>query len=60
MAESVVLQQKSVPAPTSRRVFDSQMVWVDCEMTGLEVEKHRLVEIACIITDAELKVCRKN
>ncbi|MDO8732146.1 MAG: oligoribonuclease [Actinomycetota bacterium] len=31
-----------------------QLVWVDCEMTGLLPETDEIVEIACIVTDAEL------
>uniref|UniRef100_A0A914H008 C2H2-type domain-containing protein n=1 Tax=Globodera rostochiensis TaxID=31243 RepID=A0A914H008_GLORO len=34
-----------------------RLVWVDCEMTGLPAEDgHRLVEIACIVTEADLTV----
>ena len=31
-----------------------RLVWIDLEMTGLEVERDVIVEIACIVTDAEL------
>lgn len=31
-----------------------RIVWIDCEMTGLDFQNDLLVEIACIITDAEL------
>ncbi|MFV0252062.1 MAG: oligoribonuclease [Beutenbergiaceae bacterium] len=30
------------------------IVWVDCEMTGLDLTKDALVEIAVIVTDSEL------
>ena len=30
------------------------IVWIDCEMTGLDVEKDELCEIAVIVTDQEL------
>ncbi|MFM7224262.1 MAG: oligoribonuclease [Actinomycetota bacterium] len=30
------------------------LVWIDLEMTGLDVERHVIVEIACIVTDAAL------
>lgn len=29
------------------------LVWIDCEMTGLDLEKDCLVEVAVIITDAQ-------
>jgi len=32
-----------------------RIVWIDCEMTGLDFKKDQLVEIACIITDANLE-----
>lgn len=32
------------------------LVWIDCEMTGLDVEKDCLVEIAVLITDSELNI----
>ena len=35
-------------------VADNRLVWIDLEMTGLEVERHVIVEIACIVTDSEL------
>ena len=34
---------------------DSRLVWIDLEMTGLVVDRHVIVEIACIVTDADLK-----
>lgn len=30
------------------------LVWIDCEMTGLDVERDELVEIAIVITDYDL------
>jgi oligoribonuclease len=32
-----------------------RLVWIDCEMTGLDLEVDELVEIAVIITDYDLK-----
>jgi oligoribonuclease len=31
-----------------------RLVWIDCEMTGLDLSQDALVEIACIVTDGEL------
>ena len=36
------------------------LVWMDCEMTGLEVEKEVLIEIATLITDSELNVLEEG
>ena len=33
---------------------NDRLVWVDCEMTGLDPDQHVLVEIAVIVTDADL------
>lgn len=30
------------------------LVWIDCEMTGLDLTRDALVEVACIVTDGEL------
>jgi len=32
------------------------LVWIDCEMTGLDTVKDALIEVACLVTDAELNV----
>jgi oligoribonuclease len=32
------------------------LVWVDCEMTGLDVGKDALIEVAALVTDADLNV----
>jgi oligoribonuclease len=31
-----------------------RLVWIDCEMTGLELSHDLLIEVACIVTDSEL------
>ncbi|KAM6969855.1 small fragment nuclease [Aplochiton taeniatus] len=36
--------------------MSQRMVWVDLEMTGLDIEKDQIIEMACIITDSELNV----
>jgi len=32
------------------------LIWIDCEMTGLDLERDVLVEIAVLVTDSELNV----
>jgi oligoribonuclease len=39
-----------VPPPA-----DGRLVWLDLEMTGLDVTRHVIVEIAVLVTDAELE-----
>jgi oligoribonuclease len=35
---------------------DDRLVWIDLEMTGLDLQRHRIVEIAVLVTDAQLAV----
>jgi oligoribonuclease len=32
------------------------LVWIDCEMTGLDLGKDKLIEVAALVTDPELRV----
>ena len=33
-----------------------RLVWIDCEMTGLELERDALIEVAALVTDSELNI----
>jgi oligoribonuclease len=33
-----------------------RLVWIDCEMTGLDLARDALIEIACLVTDGDLVV----
>lgn len=33
-----------------------RIVWMDLEMTGLDIENDHIMEIACLVTDAQLNV----
>ncbi|MDO5669054.1 MAG: oligoribonuclease [Corynebacterium sp.] len=35
---------------------NDRLVWVDLEMTGLDLERHVIVEVAALITDADLQI----
>ncbi|XP_073416816.1 oligoribonuclease, mitochondrial isoform X2 [Dendrobates tinctorius] len=37
-------------------VMEQRMVWVDLEMTGLDIKKDQIIEMACLITDSDLNV----
>jgi oligoribonuclease len=41
------------PSPVLAK-SDTNLVWLDCEMTGLDPEVDRIIEIAVIVTDANL------
>lgn len=35
---------------------NDRLVWIDLEMTGLEPDRHVIVEVAAVVTDAELNI----
>ncbi len=35
---------------------DQNLIWIDLEMTGLDPETHKIIEIASIVTDSELNI----
>ncbi|MGN0917562.1 MAG: oligoribonuclease [Oxalobacter sp.] len=50
---------QAVPAknkPAEKMSKDMNLVWVDMEMSGLDPEKERILEVALIVTDPELNV----
>lgn len=36
--------------------MNDMLVWIDCEMTGLDLHKDALIEVAALVTDGELNV----
>lgn len=36
--------------------MNDRLVWIDCEMTGLDVRRDALIEIAVLVTDGDLNV----
>ncbi|CAH0552802.1 unnamed protein product [Brassicogethes aeneus] len=37
-------------------VINNRIVWIDMEMTGLDIESDKIMEVACLITDSELNI----
>lgn len=35
---------------------ETNLIWVDMEMTGLDPDQDRIIEVACVVTDSELNV----
>ncbi len=48
------MEPTQTPAPNLAK-SDQNLVWIDCEMSGLDPEKERLLEIAVVITGANLQ-----
>jgi oligoribonuclease len=44
----------ATPAPTLEK-NDQNLVWLDCEMTGLDPERDRIIEIAVVVTGPHLE-----
>ncbi|MCS4484917.1 oligoribonuclease [Gleimia sp. 6138-11-ORH1] len=40
----------------SNKIPARPLVWIDCEMTGLDVDNDELVEVAVVITDEDLNI----
>ncbi|MGE7435790.1 MULTISPECIES: oligoribonuclease [Kitasatospora] len=36
--------------------MNDRLVWIDCEMTGLDLGRDALVEVAALVTDSELNI----
>lgn len=64
-------KQRTAPSPSSpsastvlklqalinqSKKIEKPIVWIDCEMTGLEVTNDHIIEICCIITDGNLNI----
>ena len=41
------------PSSAAPRAAD-RIVWIDCEMTGLDLVRDALIEVACVVTDGQL------
>jgi oligoribonuclease len=45
-----------IVVPEAQAGVDDRLVWMDLEMTGLDLQRHHIVEIAVLVTDANLDV----
>lgn len=48
------MESSTVAGTVSLAKSDQNLVWIDCEMTGLDPENERLLEIAVIVTGPDL------
>ncbi|MFW0774997.1 oligoribonuclease [Paenarthrobacter nitroguajacolicus] len=37
-------------------ITNERIVWIDCEMTGLDLKNDALIEVAALVTDSELNI----
>jgi len=55
MQNKNTLDTQADPVPELAK-SDLNLVWLDCEMTGLNPQEHRVIEIALVVTNADLSV----
>ncbi|MEX5749022.1 oligoribonuclease [Massilia sp. X63] len=53
---SQAIQTEGPGAAASVRPNEFNLVWVDMEMTGLDPDNDRIIEVAVVVTDADLNV----
>jgi oligoribonuclease len=49
-----------MPKTAGTKRSRKHLVWIDCEMTGLEPKQHVLIEIATIITNYDLEIVARG
>ena len=42
--------------PSAKKRREERLVWIDCEMTGLDAQKDTLLEVAVIVTEGDLSI----
>lgn len=48
--------ESHAPANVPARPNEFNLVWIDMEMTGLDPDKDRIIEVAVVVTDSDLNV----
>lgn len=54
MSTSPPTDAGSPGVPPTERALADRIVWIDCEMTGLDLRADALIEVAALVTDYEL------
>jgi oligoribonuclease len=49
-------QKANEPAPAPARPRNDLLVWMDLEMTGLDPERERILELSVVLTDNDLEI----
>ena len=52
--------QTHVPTPDANRPNEFNLVWIDMEMTGLDPDKDRIIEVAAVVTDPDLNILEEG
>lgn len=49
------MSEANNPTPATLAKSDQNLVWLDCEMTGLDPQTERIIEIAVVVTGPQLE-----
>ena len=52
--------QTHLPTPDANRPNEFNLVWIDMEMTGLDPDKDRIIEVAAVVTDPDLNILEEG
>lgn len=52
----VTSEPPTLPSTMPETRSKENLVWIDCEMTGLDIEKDTIMSLACFITDYQLNL----
>jgi oligoribonuclease len=50
------MSQATTTEAATQRPNEFNLVWIDMEMTGLDPDNDRIIEVAAVVTDANLNV----
>jgi len=50
----------SAPGKGTSKANEMRLIWVDMEMTGLDPEKERIIELAAVVTEPDLTVVAES
>lgn len=50
------MQRKTENIPAMNRISTLNLIWIDLEMTGLDPDSERIIEVATVVTDSNLNV----
>ena len=56
LSTAETLRQTPSPAAAALAASEHNLIWIDLEMTGLKPDEDRIIEVAVVVTDAQLTV----